>query len=138
MKKGAKRGFGLYLGLIMLGVCIVVFLQSRDANLDTSYTVANFRAEIEEGHISEVAIYQNSEVPTGTVQFKYKDYNEITEFYTSDVNLIQEIVMKYGDGNVKMSLQDVTEETTFFTILPIILIVFIKVNKLVNLKLVEK
>ena len=124
MKKGAKRGFGLYLGLIMLGVCIVVFLQSRDSNLDTSYTVADFRTEIEEGYIAEVAIFQNSEVPTGTVQFKYRDYNKVIEFYTSDVNVIQEIVMKYGDGTIKMSLQDVTEETTFLSLLPIILIVF--------------
>ncbi len=125
MKKGARRGFGLYLALIMIGVCIVVFLQTKNTTLDTSYTVVDFRAEISQGVIEEVAIYQNSEVPTGTVQIRYSNSNAIKEFYVSDVNMIQEIVMDYGAGTVDMSLQDVTEDTSFFTILPIILIVFL-------------
>ena len=125
MKKGTRRGFGLYLGLIMIGVCLVVFLQSRNTNLDTSYTIEDFRAQVSEGLISEVAIYQNSDVPTGTVQILHKNSNVIIEFYVSDVNVVQEIVMEYGDGTIEMSLQDVTDDTTFFTILPIILIVFL-------------
>ena len=126
MKKGAKRGFGLYLALIMIGVCIVVFLQSRNTNLDTSYTIKDFRSEItQENLISEVSIYQNSEIPTGTVRIHYTDTNEIKEFYVSDVNVVQEIVMEDGNGTIKMSLQDVTQESSFFSILPIILIVFL-------------
>lgn len=126
MKKGAKRGFGLYLFLIMIGVCIVVFLQSQNTSVDTSYTVDNFRAEVSEGAIEEVTIYQNSDVPTGTVQIRHKDsVNSVIEFYASDVNVIQEIVMEDGDGTIEMSLMDVTDDTSFFTILPIILIVFL-------------
>ncbi len=126
MKKGARRGFGLYLVLIMIGVMIVVFLQSQNTTVDTNYTIDDFKAQISEGLIEEVAIYQNSKVPTGTVQFKTKNsVNSITEFYVSDVNVVQDIVMNYGDGTVKMSLQDVASDTTFFSILPIILLVFL-------------
>ncbi len=126
MKKGARRGFGLYLVLIMIGVCFVVYLQSRNTTVDTNYTIDDFKAEVSEGVIAEVAIYQNSKVPTGTVQFRTtSSVNSITEFYVSDVNVVQEIVMEYGDGNIKMSLQDVASDTTFFSILPIILLVFL-------------
>ena len=126
MKKGAKRGFGLYLVLIMIGVCIVVFLQSRNTTVDTSYTIDDFKAQVSEGLISEVAIYQNSKVPTGTVQFRtISSVNSVTEFYVSDVNVVQEIVMEYGDGSIKMSLQDVAGDMSFFSILPIILLVFL-------------
>ena len=126
MKKGAKRGFGLYLVLIMIGVCFVVYLQSRNTTVDTNYTIDDFKAEISEGVIAELAIYQNSKVPTGTVQFRTtSSVNSITEFYVSDVNVVQDIVMEYGDGNIKMSLQDVASDTTFFSILPIILLVFL-------------
>lgn len=126
MKKGARRGFGLYLVLIMIGVCFVVYLQSRNTTVDTNYTIDDFKAEVSEGVIAEVAIYQNSKVPTGTVQFRTtSSVNSITEFYVSDVNVVQDIVMEYGDGNIKMSLQDVASDTTFFSILPIILLVFL-------------
>lgn len=123
MKKGVRRGFGLYLALIVIGICFVVFMQSNRTNLDPSYTIDDFKAQVSEGLIGEVAIYQNNEIPTGTVQFRYKNSNEITEFYVSDVNVVQDIVMEYGDGTIKMSLQDVVRQSMFFTILPIILTV---------------
>ena len=110
----------------MIGVCFVVYLQSRNTTVDTNYTIDDFKAEVSEGVIAEVAIYQNSKVPTGTVQFRTtSSVNSITEFYVSDVNVVQDIVMEYGDGNIKMSLQDVASDTTFFSILPIILLVFL-------------
>lgn len=123
MKKGVRRGFGLYLILILIGVCFVVFMQSNRTSVDPNYTIDEFKAEVSEGLIGEVAIYQNNEIPTGTVQFRYKNSNEILEFYVSDVNVIQDIVMEYGDGTIKMSLQDVVRQSMFFTILPIILTV---------------
>ncbi len=126
MKKGAKRGFGLYLVLIMLGVCIIVYLQSQNTTVDTSYTLDEFKAQVSVGAIEEIAIYQNSKVPTGTVQIKTTgSVNSITEFYVSDVNEVQDIVLKYGDGSIEMSLYDVASDTTFFSILPIILLVFL-------------
>ena len=82
MNKKVKRGFGFYLVLIMIGVCIIVFLQTRNTNLDTSYTIDDFKAHVSEGLITEVAIYQNSEVPTGVVQFRtISSVNSVTEFY---------------------------------------------------------
>ena len=126
MKKGAKRGFGLYLVLIMIGVCVIVYLQSQNTRVDTSYTLDEFKAEVSQGIIEEVAIYQNSKVPTGTVQIKtIGSVNSITEFYVSDVNEVQNIVLKYGDGSIEMILYDVASDTTFFSILPIILLVFL-------------
>ncbi len=123
MKNGVRKGFSFYLFLILIGVCFVVWLQNSGSTVDTNYTIDDFRSEISEGLIGEVAIYQNSEVPTGTVQFVYRDSNSVVEFYVSDVNVVQDIVMEYGRGTVQMSLNNVIQKSTFLTWLPLILII---------------
>ncbi len=123
MKNGFRKGFGFYLFLIMIGVCFVVWLQNSGSTVDTDYTIDDFRSEISEGLIGEVTIYQNSAVPTGTVQFMYRDTNSVVEFYVSDVNVVQDIVMEYGKGTVQMSLNNVVQESTFLTWLPMIIII---------------
>lgn len=125
MKSGMKKGLGMYLILILLGICMVIWVQNKNAITDTNYTIDDFVRDVSDNRIAEVHIYQNEEVPTGTVYFKYRVTEEAVEFYASDINLIQEIIVEYGDGQIKMSLSDVTRPSTFWTWLPLIISVVV-------------
>lgn len=132
MKNKARRGFGIYLMLLFLGICIVVWLQNRDTVTDVDYTIDDFYRDVNDDLVGDVQIYQNADVPTGTVYFTYRNTGDAVEFYVSDVNAIQDIVMDYNlTGSedqllpktlINMRLYDVTKETSFFTWLPLILI----------------
>jgi cell division protease FtsH len=131
MKKSMRKGLGLYLVLLFLGFCVVLWMQSRANEVDSDYTIDNFASELGDGLISNVIIYQNSEVPTGTVTVEYKNSMQSIRFYVSDVNTVQELVMENGDSSVNMTLYDVTKESSFWTYLPIILIVILFVFMMV-------
>ena len=125
MKNGLKRGLGFYLILFFVGFCIVVWMQNRGSRPDTSYTIDDFQAQVTANAIAEVEIYQNPETPTGYVNYTNRGDNTIKQFYVSDVNAVQEIVLKYGDGAINMSLHDVTRQSALFTWLPIIVSIVI-------------
>lgn len=133
MKNGVKKGLGLYLLLFFIGFCVILWLQNSDAETDVDYTIADFQTDIRENRVGSVEIYQNSEIPTGIVYFTYRSSNASKQFYVSDVNKIQEIVMEYNDGQTRMSLYDVTKQSTFLTWLPIIISVLLVVILLVTL-----
>ena len=123
MKKGVRRGFGIYLLLLFLGVCMVIWLQNRDVTTDVDYTIDDFVIDVRENLISDVHIYQNQDVPTGIVYIVYRGTGTEKQFYVSDVNTVQDIVVEYSDGLINMRLYDVTEESSFFTWFPIVLII---------------
>ena len=123
MKKGVRRGFGIYLLLLFLGVCMVIWLQNRDVTTDVDYTIDDFVIDVRENLISDVHIYQNQDVPTGIVYIVYRGTGTEKQFYVSDVNTVQDIVVEYSDGLINMRLYDVTEENSFFTWFPIVLII---------------
>lgn len=120
MKKGMRRGLGIYLLLFFVAFCAVLWMLNRGTTTDVGYTIENFQNDVKEGLVGEVEIYQNQDVPTGTVCFKYRDSMETKQFYVSDVNKVQEIIMDNNDGNIRMSLYDVTEKTSWLTWLPIV------------------
>ncbi|MCM1272891.1 MAG: ATP-dependent zinc metalloprotease FtsH [Clostridium sp.] len=121
MKSRMRRSFGFYLMLFLIGFCIVVWMSSKNSTTDVKYTIDDFQSDLKENMIDSVLIYQNSQVPTGTVVITYRGLDASKQFYASDVNLIQEMVMEQGDGLIKMSLYDVTRQSTFITWLPLIL-----------------
>ncbi len=133
MKNSVKKGLGLYLLLFFIGFCVILWLQNSDAETDVNYTIADFQSDMRENLVGSVEIYQNSEIPTGIVFFTYRNSNASKQFYVSDVNKIQEIVMEYNDGQTHMSLYDVTKQSTFLTWLPIIISVLLIVILLVTL-----
>ncbi|MGN0151255.1 MAG: ATP-dependent zinc metalloprotease FtsH [Wujia sp.] len=133
MKNGVKKGLGIYLLLFFIGFCVILWLQNGDTETDVDYTIDDFQTEMRENLIGNVEIYQNNEIPTGVVYFTYRDSNASKQFYVSDVNTIQEIIMKYNDGQTRMSLYDVTKQSTFLTWLPLIISVIIIVILLVTL-----
>ena len=121
MKNSMRKGLGFYLLLFFLGFCIVLWLQNKNQGADVDYTIDNFQSEIADDLIASVEIYQNSDVPTGDIFITYRTTGATKEFYVSDVNKVQEIVMKYSDGGVNMRLYDVTRESSFLTWLPLII-----------------
>ncbi|MGN0367787.1 MAG: ATP-dependent zinc metalloprotease FtsH [Wujia sp.] len=118
--KPSKRGLGIYLILFFIAFCAILWLQNGSNQMDVAYTIADFQAEVSEDLIGSVKIYQNKEIPTGTVYITYRATNEEKQFYVSDVNVVQEIVMKQGKGNIIMELYDVTRQSMFWTYLPLI------------------
>ena len=119
--KPSKRGLGIYLILFFIAFCAILWLQNGNNQMDAAYTIADFQAEVSEDLIGSVKIYQNKEIPTGTVYITYRATNEEKQFYVSDVNAVQEIVMKQGKGNIIMELYDVTRQSMFWTYLPLII-----------------
>lgn len=121
MKSAMKKSLGFYLLLFVIGFCIVLWMSKQGAETDINYTIDDFQIDIREDRISEVYINQNSEVPTGVVTITYRDTGETKKFYVSDVNVVQEYVLKYGDGMISMRMYDVPKQSTFLTWLPVIL-----------------
>ncbi len=133
MKNSVKKGMGLYLLLFLIGFCVILWLQNSDTETDVNYTIEDFESDMRGNMVGSVEIYQNSEIPTGMVFFTYRKSNATKQFYVSDVNKIQDIVMEYNDGQTRMSLYDVTKQSTFLTWLPIIISVLLVLLLLVAL-----
>ncbi len=129
--KGLKKGLGIYLILFFAAFCAIIWYMNRNSNTDSGYTIVDFQAEVSEDLVGSVDIYQNKEIPTGTVEITYRQTSQQKQFYVSDVNKVQEIVMKYGKGNIRMELHDVTHQSSVWTWLPVILLVVMVVVLLV-------
>jgi len=121
MKKNMRKGIGIYLLVFLVVLCVIVWLQNNSTPTDDTYTIDDFRTDVAENLIDAVDIYQNSEVPTGVVLVTYRGTGEQKEFYVSDVNVVQEIVMEYGNGTINMRLDDVVRQSPLMTWLPLLL-----------------
>lgn len=133
MKNGMRRGLGIYLLLFFVGFCVILWFQNKNTETDVNYTIEDFRSDLRENLIGNVEIYQNSDIPTGIVYFTYRSTGAAKQFYVSDVNKVQEFVMEYNDGNVYMSLYDVTKQSSWLTWLPIILSIIVIVILMISL-----
>ena len=128
MKNSMRRGLGFYLILFFIGFCVVLWMQEKNVNVDTEYTIDDFQSDVRENLVGEIQIYQNEAVPTGIIYMSYRSTNVTKQFYVSDVNKVQEIVMEYGDGMIDMSLYNVAKQSTFFTTwMPLIIMVVLLV-----------
>mgnify|MGYP003524167670 CR=1 FL=1 len=125
--KGLKKGLGIYLVLFFAMFCVIIWYMNKGSKTDSGYTISDFQAEISEDLIGSVEIYQNKEIPTGTVYITYRQTNEEKEFYVSDVNKVQDIVMDKGSGNIRMELHDVSGQSTLWTWLPTVVLVVVLV-----------
>ena len=121
MKKTVGKGLGFYLLLFFIGFLIVLWLQNRNTGEEIDYTIADLKQDLIEGNVEYVEIYHNSSVPTGNVTAQIKTYAEEVDFYVSDVNEVQNLIMEYGEGKVPFTLHDVTKQSGFLTWLPIII-----------------
>ena len=131
--KNAKKGLGLYLIIFFIGFCVILWMQKGNVETDETYTFDNFQGDIKDDLISTVDIYQNQEVPTGVICITFRSTGADKEFYASDVNVVQDIVMKNSKGNVVMALHDVTKQSTLWTWLPIIAIAILVIFLITSL-----
>ena len=116
-KNSGFQGFGMY-ALLILAV-ILIWYSMTGQNKATSITVAEFEVALQTENVSAVKIAQNKEVPTGNVAIVMKDKSQKV-MYVSDVNAIQELMVKYNFGNYYCT--DVPKESWLMTLLPYLLI----------------
>ena len=84
MDKKIKRGPGIYLILLLIGMAIFFALSGRTGKETTDYTNDDLKQSLKNHEIVDVAIYPNNEVPTGTVYVVFQG-NTTIRYYTSDV-----------------------------------------------------
>ena len=123
--KGLKKGLGIYLILFFAMFCGIIWYMNKNSKTDSGYTIVDFQAEVSEDLIGSVEIYQNNEIPTGTVYITYRQTNEEKEFYVSDVNKVQQIIMSKGNGNIRLELHDVSGQSNVWTWLPTVVLIVV-------------
>ena len=123
--KGLKKGLGIYLILFFAMFCGIIWYMNKSSKTDAGYTIVDFQAEVSEDLIGSVEIYQNKEIPTGTVYITYRQTNEEKEFYVSDVNKVQQIIMSKGNGNIRLELHDVSGQSNIWTWLPTVVLIVV-------------
>ena len=123
--KGLKKGLGIYLILFFAMFCGIIWYMNKSSKTDAGYTIVDFQAEVSEDLIGSVEIYQNKEIPTGTVYITYRQTNEEKEFYVSDGNKVQQIIMSKGSGNIRLELHDVSGQSNIWTWLPTVVLIVV-------------
>lgn len=93
-KKRARNALVIYLLILVIGFLLINRLLSSDSVLNTNYTYTEFQQDLQDGKISTVDIYQNTNIPTATVEIKYVSGKRMS-FYAADVSDIIEIYNAY-------------------------------------------
>ena len=90
-KKKVGPGGLLLVYFIVLVVFVGIYVMMyKPANVDERYTDASLEEDVKQGRIESVEIYQNAEVPTGTVDVELKEGR--VKYYTPDVSDTLKIV----------------------------------------------
>ena len=122
MRRDARNGMLLYFViLILLGIGAFIYMNKANQPVASQYDVKTFQQDLEKDAIKEIKVAQNAEVPTGYVEVTLND-GKVNGFYTSDVKEIEEIY-KNADANVKFQMYDVTKTSTFWSYLPLIVVI---------------
>ncbi|HIQ73186.1 MAG TPA: ATP-dependent zinc metalloprotease FtsH [Candidatus Blautia intestinigallinarum] len=92
---------------------------NEQINDQSSYTLEQMETALQEDQVSQVAIHQNRQVPTGRVSVELKN-GETRQFYVTDVKEVEQIVREYS---VDPLISDVPQDSMFMSsILPSLLI----------------
>ena len=122
MRRDARNGMVLYfIILILLGIGAFIYMNKANQPIANQYDVKTFQQDLEDNAIKEIKVAQNAEVPTGYVEVTMND-GKINGFYTSDVKEIEDIY-KNADADVKFRMYDVTKTSTFWSYLPLIVVI---------------
>lgn len=71
MKKNYK-GFGYYIGLVLIVVLVWFFLDHQQ-DVNNTYNYTQFEEDLQNGSVISVVVNPNREIPTGTVEITKKD-----------------------------------------------------------------
>ena len=116
MNKQSGR-IGLYLVLIVMLVAGYFYLNNQVAS-QSSYSMESMKQAAEDGKLSSAKIYQNREVPTGSVVADIEGEGR-KKVYVTDVKDAQKLLESYG---IHPEVADVPQESVFMTTLfPVLL-----------------
>ena len=122
---------GLYLVLIVMLVAGYFYLNNQVTS-QSNYTMEELQRAAEDGKVTSASLYQNREVPTGSVVAEIEGEGQ-KKVNVTDVNTAQEILEKY---DIHPDVKDVPQESAFLTtFLPVILtgafilILFVMMNR---------
>ena len=116
MNKQPSR-IGLYLILIALLVGGYFYLNSQVSG-QNDYTIEALEQAAEEGRVNDAVIYQNREVPTGSVAADIENDGQ-KRVYVTDVKGAQEML---EENNIAPLVKDVPQQNVFLTtLLPLLL-----------------
>ena len=108
---------GLYLVLIVMLVAGYFYLNNQVAT-QSDYTMEALEQSAKDGKISSAKIYQNKEVPTGSVLAEIQGEGQ-KRVYVTDVKDAQEMLEEY---DVEAQVQNVPQDNAFLTsLLPTLL-----------------
>jgi len=108
---------GLYLVLIVMLVAGYFYLNNQVAS-QSSYSMESMKQAAEDGKLSSAKIYQNREVPTGSVVADIEGEGK-KKVYVTDVKDAQKLLEGYG---IHPEVADVPQESVFMTTLfPVLL-----------------
>ena len=108
---------GLYLVLIVMLVAGYFYLNNQVAT-QSDYTMEALEQSAKDGKISSAKIYQNKEVPTGSVLAEIQGEGQ-KRVYVTDVKDVQEVLEEY---DIEAQVQNVPQDNAFLTsLLPTLL-----------------
>ena len=108
---------GLYLILIVLLIAGYFYLNNQVTS-QSDYTMEALEQAAEEGRVHNAVIYQNREVPTGSVTADVDSEGQ-KRVYVTDVKDAQNMLEEYG---ITAQVKDVPQENVFLTtLLPVLL-----------------
>jgi len=115
--KGKYRGFGFYIGLILLMIFVWYFLDTSQTAANT-YTQVQFEKDLTSANIVSAVISQNKEVPTGTLELTLKDGTK-EKLAVTDVKTAQK---ELDVADVAYQLKNVPQDSWILSLLPLLLV----------------
>lgn len=117
MKKNYK-GFGYYIGLVLIVVLVWFFLDHQQ-DVNNTYNYTQFEEDLKNEDIVSVVVNPNREIPTGVIEVTKKDSSR-EKLYASDVNDIEELMRENGFQNYRVD--DVPAFNWLLLLLPLLLV----------------
>ena len=140
MDKRRARNFAvIYAIIFIVGVLLIYRWMQDGSNLTTSYSYVDLQTDLSENNVAALDIYQNSEIPTGSVSVVFKNGTGV-EFYVADVNKVIDIYNDYVTATdsanktasedekvtiAKYNLHDVERQSMIGTWLPYLIVMVI-------------
>lgn len=140
MDKRRARNFAvIYAIIFIVGVLLIYRWMQDGSNLTTSYSYVDLQTDLSENNVMSLDIYQNSEIPTGSVSVVFKNGTGV-EFYVADVNKVIDIYNDYVTATdsanktasedekvaiAKYNLHDVERQSMIGTWLPYLIVMVI-------------
>ncbi len=119
MRKQMK-GYGFYLIILVIVIMTVYVSDNFDAGKKDEYNYFQFTADVEEGKVKFIDIYQNEAVPTGEIKVTLEGRDKKESFSVADVTQYEEIAKEAG---IEFYTHKISKPNWFLTsVLPYILV----------------